>query len=82
MNGETSHCFAISWAIIPHSPKVRKSQEIMARFVSIGVRMQAEMEETAEAVPEVGLGDLGLGVAVVPVEQVVVEGAVVLPTTC
>ena len=39
------------------------------------------MEETAEVVPVAGLGALGLGVAVVPVGQVVVEAAVALPTT-
>ena len=49
--------------------------------VSIGIRMRAEVEERVEAVPGVGLEDLGPGVAVVPVGQVVVEGAVVLPTT-
>ena len=45
------------------------------------MRMRAEVEERVEAVPGVGLEDLGPGVAVVPVGQVVVEGAVVLPTT-
>jgi hypothetical protein len=43
--------------------------------------MQTEVEETAEAVPAVGPGDLGPGAAVVPVGQVVVKAAVVLPTT-
>jgi hypothetical protein len=43
--------------------------------------MRAEVEERGEAVPGVGLEALGLGVAVVPVGQVVVEGAVARPTT-
>jgi hypothetical protein len=46
------------------------------------MRMRVEVEETAEVVPVAGLGALGLGVAVVPVEQVVVEGAAALPTIC
>ena len=43
--------------------------------------MPAEVGETAEAVPVVGPGAPGPGVAVVPVEQVVVGAAVALPTT-